>query len=112
MTTESIKQKEITRAIYFTNASIKVFYWKKATKNRVTATLHYYSKTFPDLVLKETTVRKFKDIYLLHINDSTAPTDLQELPCKKHGRPLLIGAELDEQVKQYYERKGLLVRVS
>ena len=78
--TGSIKRKEdITRAIYFTNTSTKVFYWKKAAENSVTATLHYYSKAFPDLTLKETTVRRFKDKYLLHINDPTGPADLQEL---------------------------------
>ena len=76
--------------------------------------LRYYSKTFPDLALKEAIVRRFKNNYLLHINDSTHPTDLQELPCKKRGRPLLIGDELDEQVKQYitYLRKeGAVVNV-
>ena len=60
--------------------------------------MHYYSKGFPDLVLKETT---FKDNYLLHINNSAGPTDLQEL---QHGRPLLIGEDLVEQVKQYITR--------
>ena len=81
------------RAIYFANTSTEVFYWKRAAENGVTATLRYYSKTFPGLALKETTVRRFKDNYLLHIIDSTGLTDLQELPCKKHGRPLLIGEE-------------------
>ena len=87
---------------------------KRAAENGVTVTLRYCSKTFPDLALKETTVRRFKGNYLLHINNSTGPTDLQELPCKKRGRPLLIGEELDEQVKQYitYLRKeGAVVNV-
>ena len=52
---------------------------KRAAENGVTAMLHYYSKTFPDLALKEATVTGFKNNYLLHINDSTRPTDLQEL---------------------------------
>ena len=30
---------------------------KRAAENGVTATLRYYSKSFPDLVLKETTVK-------------------------------------------------------
>ena len=87
---------------------------ERAAENSVTATLCYHSKTFPDLALKETTVRRFKDNYLLHINNSTDPTDLQELSCKKCGRPLLIGEELDEQVKQYitYLRKeGAVINV-
>ena len=80
---------------------------KRAAENGVTATLHYYSKSFPNVALKETTVRRFKDNYLLHINDFTGPANLQELPYKKRGRPLLIGEELDKQVKQYitYLRK-------
>ena len=43
----------------------------------------------------------------MHINDSTGPSDLRELSCKKRGRPVSIGEELDEQVKQYitYLRK-------
>ena len=80
----------------------------------VTSTIHYYSKTFLNLALKEAAVRRFKDNYLLHINNSTCLTDLQELPCKKHERPLLIGEELDEQVKRYitYLRKeGAVVNI-
>lgn len=87
---------------------------ERAAENGVTSTLRYYSKTFPDLALKETTVRRFNDNYLLHINNSAGLTDLQELPCKKRRRPLLVGDELDEQVKQYitYLRKeGAVVNV-
>ena len=73
---------------------------KRAAENGITTTLHYYSKTSPDLALKEATVRKFKDNYLLPINGSTSTKDLQELPCKKHGRPLLI-EELDKQVNPF-----------
>ena len=50
----------------------------------------------------------------MHINNSTCLTGLQELPCKKHERPLLIGKELDEQVKRYttYLRKeGAVVNI-
>ena len=74
---------------------------KRTAENGVTATLHYYSKILPDIALKVSKMRRFSNKYLLHINDCTHPTDLQELPCKKHGRRLLIGEELDEQVKQY-----------
>ena len=43
--TGSIKQKEITRAIYFANASIKVFCWKKSSRKHITVMLHCYPKT-------------------------------------------------------------------
>ena len=56
--------------------------------------------------MKETTVQRIKDRYLSHLKtqyDSDSgpsnPTDLQVLPYKKRGRPLLIGEELDEQVR-------------
>jgi len=36
---------------------------KRVAEFSVTNTLHYYSKTFPDLSLKETSVRHFKNQY-------------------------------------------------
>ena len=36
---------------------------KRAAEHGVTATLQYYAKKFPDLPLKETTVRRLKDVY-------------------------------------------------
>lgn len=44
------------RALYFTDASLKILIRKRTAENGVTETLHYYSKRFPDLTLKETTV--------------------------------------------------------
>ena len=52
--TGSIKQKEITRSIYFASTSTKVFIGKRAAENGMTAMLHYYSKAFPELALKRT----------------------------------------------------------
>ena len=37
---------------------------QRAAENGVTAMLHYYAKRFPDLQLKETTVRRLKNNYL------------------------------------------------
>ena len=58
---------------------------KRAAENGVTATLCYYSRTSPDLSpkLKEATVRRYKDNYLLRINSSGCQIDLQELQYKK-----------------------------
>ena len=47
--TGSNKEKEVTRAMYFANTSMKVFHWKRTVENGVTAMLHYYSKTFPGI---------------------------------------------------------------
>ena len=50
---------------------------------------------------------------MLNIHDSTGPTDLQELLCKKGERPILIG-ELDEQIKRfitYLRKEGAVVNI-
>ena len=58
---------------------------------------------YPDIELKETTVRRFKNAYIdearkrRHDEDS----EVRELPSKKRGRPLLLGEELEKQVKTY-----------
>ena len=72
---------------------------QRAAENGVTATLCYYAKRFPNLQLKETTVRRFKNNYLASLK--TPASDTKELLSKKRGRPLLIGEELDEQVRHY-----------
>ena len=63
------------------------------------------TKRFPHLALKETTVRRIKNAYLLELksNPRAEPDNetVPELPCKKKGRPLLIGEELDKQVRDY-----------
>ena len=81
---------------------------KRAAENGTTAALRYYAKTFPDLPLKETTVRRFKNNYQSSLKTaSDGSSDASELLSKKCGRPLLIGEELDEQVRHYitYMRK-------
>ena len=77
---------------------------QKAAENGVAAALRYYAKSFPDLQLKETTVRRFKNNYQSSLK---TPSDMKELLSKKRGRPLWIGEELDEQVRHYitYMRK-------
>ena len=71
-------------------------------------------KKYPDLPLKETTVRKLKNLYQLELqskfkvgsttdgNDEIPVTeDIPTLPLKKTGRPPMIGEELDRQVQEY-----------
>ena len=64
---------------------------KGAAESSVTATIRYYAKTFPDIPLKETSVRRMKNNYLSHLKVSEKSKDVQELPDKKRGRPLLLG---------------------
>ena len=80
---------------------------KQAVEHRVTASIQYFAKKYPQLPLKETTVRRLKDLYQSSLKSKRPcdslenTTDVQELPRKKTGRPLLIGEKLDHQVQEY-----------
>ena len=77
---------------------------RRASEYGVTNTVRYYEKNFPDLPLKETSVRRFKDSYRESVKKRTrydTQDKLEELPTKKMGRPLLLGEEIDRQVKEY-----------
>ena len=86
---------------------------KRAAQYGTTDTMWYFAKNYPNfLKLKETTVRRLKNLYKLNSlqapppkkSDSDGsdededtqkkPMEVKELPCKKIGRPLLIGEEL------------------
>ena len=56
-------EKCLPRGPYISLTSAQKYsFGKTSAENRTTATLRYYAKTFPDLPLKETTVR-FKNNY-------------------------------------------------
>ena len=80
---------------------------KRASEHGVTSTLRYYSKHFPDLPLKETSVRRLKNEYCTSLKrprprgDTSIEDAVPELPSKKTGRPLLLGNDLDKQVREY-----------
>ena len=86
---------------------------KRAAEHGVMATIRYYAKRFPNLALKETTVRRIKNVYLSelkkgsfevsHSGESSDSEVVQQLPPKKKGRPLLIGEDLDRQVRDYLQ---------
>ena len=72
----------------------------------MTSTLRYYSKAFPNVSLKETSVRRFKNQYQNTIKEQVKSGDgvcdsIKALPTKPIGRPLLIGEGADRQVREY-----------
>ena len=80
---------------------------KRAAENGVTATIRCYAKAFPDLPLsnlKETTIRRLKNNYQTSLK--TDQGNSKELPGKKRGRPLMIGVDLDQQVRHYISYLG------
>ena len=76
------------------------------------ATIRYYAKHFPNLALKETTVRRIKNVYLSELKKGPFETSyssqlggdskvVQQLFSKKKGHPLLLEEELGKQVCDY-----------
>ena len=93
---------------------------KKAAEMGTMSAMRYYDKNYLDLAkkLKETSVQRFKDMYndevknSIHSSTCESPSLVKELVPKKRGRPLLIGEELDGQVKEYIKelrRLGVVI---
>ena len=78
---------------------------KYAAENGIIAALRKYCCSHPEL--KESTIRTWRNTYITELKRKKATNikdmEIKELPSRKRGRPFLLGAELDEQVKQYLE---------
>ena len=92
---------------------------KRASEHGVTASLRYFFKKYPQLCLKETTVRRLKNLYQSTLksksNDDGLQKQVQELARKKTGRPLLVTEELDTQLQEYIKdlrKRGLAINTS
>ena len=86
---------------------------KRAAENRA---IRYYAKRFPETPFKEMSVRRFKnnsqDELKKSIHSSSDSPTVKELIPKKRRRSLLIGEELDEQVRDYIKelrREGVVI---
>ena len=90
---------------------------KRAAEHGVTASIRYFAKKYPKLPLKETSVRRFKNLYIAKAKGQGASSDheVQELPRKKEGRPLLLPDELDYQAQEYIKelrKRGLPINTA
>ena len=77
---------------------------RRAAEHGVTASVHYFSKVFPGRSLKESSVQTWKTKYLQKITAKRRVGEeatVKELAHKKTGRPLLLGENLDKQVRAY-----------
>ena len=94
---------------------------KRAAEYGVTATIRHYGIKYPDLVLKESSVRRFKNAYQdcikLNLDCLSAagletPGFAKELSNEKTGRPLVTGEEIDQQIRHYLtnlRKRGCIV---
>ena len=90
---------------------------KRAAEYGMTASIRYFAKKYPKLPLKETSVQRFKNLYVAKAKGQGASSDheVQELPRKKEGRPLLLPDELDYQAQEYIKelcKRGLPINTA
>ena len=79
---------------------------KRAAEHGVTASVRYFSKVFPGRSLRESSVRTWKMKYLQEVAAKRRAGEeitVKELANKKTGRPLLLGVDLDKQIRAYLE---------
>ena len=77
---------------------------KRAAEHRTTASIRYLKMKFPDLELKETTVRRLSVCIFQSYKkplESRCDLTVQELIPKKRGRLLTLGEELDRTLARY-----------
>ena len=97
---------------------------KRAVEYGVAATIRHYGIKYPDLVLKESSVRRFKNAYqeciklnldCLGAAGLETPGFAKELPNKKTGCPLATGEEIHQQIWHYLtdlRKRGCIVNTS
>ena len=101
------ESKKCTRGPYLALTSAQKYeIGKRSAEYGITNSLRYYSKKYPYLSLKETSVRRMKNAYQDHIkkqlaSGSSCSKVVEELPNKKIGCPLMTGEEIDVQVQRY-----------
>ena len=102
----SSKSGRSKRGVYNVyTAEEKATVGKRASEMGVTNSLRFFNKKdFLEHPLKETTVRTWARQYEAELAKCKREGDdmiVKELPCKKKGRPLLLGNELDRRVREY-----------
>lgn len=101
---------KLTRGHYHVfNEEEKAMIAKRAAEFGVTNTIRYFNKKFPDRELKESTVRTWTSNYKNELAAKKKRGEylsITKLASKKRGRPLLLGEELDKQVRMYIQTLG------
>ena len=76
---------------------------KRAAEYGTTAAIRFFMKKYPELPLKDTTVQRLTNSYQSQLHDQLHRGDTSSLEAtnKENGHPLMIGDELDKQVRDY-----------
>ena len=73
-------------------STLKFQVGKQASKHGLTLALHYFSKTSPDIPLKETIIRRLNNLYHENMKKphNDCSNDVKELTANKAGRPCFL----------------------
>ena len=85
---------------------------KKALECGIIPTISHYGKISPERTLSPSTVHTWKAKYILELakrREKDITTEIKELPNKKCGYPLMLGAEFDLQVETFLKDLCLMV---
>ena len=78
---------------------------KKTLECGIVRTISHYAKIDPERTLSPSTVYTWKTKYVRELakrqREKDITTEIKELPSKKRGRPIMLGAELDLQVETF-----------
>jgi len=76
--------------------------------------IRFFAKKYLEFLLKETTVRRLKNLYQDQLRVKCEVPIAEAFEGKKQGRPLMIGEELDKHVQEYisYMRSGIFVNTA
>ena len=76
---------------------------KRAAKMGTTSAIQYYNCKYLNLKLMEPTVQRLKNSYTFELKKRLLEerSSLEELPTKKRGTLLMIGEELERELKNY-----------
>ena len=85
----------------------KVEIAKKALECGIVCTISHYAKIDPQRKLSPSTIYTWKAKYVQELakrrREKDITTEIKELPSKKRGCPLILGAELDSQVENFFK---------
>ena len=77
-----------------------------AAKNGIAAAICHFKRNGEFQNLKESSIHGWKNAYckklLSQSSQKCGPVEISELPQKHRGRPLLLGEELEDEVKERY----------
>jgi hypothetical protein len=105
----SVKEHQLSkhgkkRGLYSNfDSGLKATIRRYAAENRNAKAIRCFGKQ--GIEIKESTVRRFKEAYLLKLKQTKGDkSKVKQLEAKARGRPLMLGEEIDSEVRKYVQQ--------